>query len=737
MQGIEQEAQMGGMGLNDIYYILFRHKWKIISISAVGVIAAVGLLLFKSKTYRSEAKLYVRYVQDAKLPTGTGDAAQIRSADPSGYNIINSEAEILTSMDLALQVADTVGPEKIVGKGKGAKDRYHAATVIRDNLSIENPSKTDILKVSFQHPDPDVVQTVLDKVLQVYQKKHIEIHRTPEMIDNALARRTDDARAALQATENDLKKLKKQTGFVNLEETKKSTSTQFTHLQQQILDGEAEFAQGAAVITNLQKSMPGKTDEAAAADSQVPPPEIVNEYKMLTQRLDSFRKREEELMAQFSDENVLLKSIRKQIGESEKYRTKLLLDYPKLETVAPVAGRPVEPAVDIEGERARLTALKAKIETLRTQLTNVTAQIAAINEAEPAILELERRQKLEEAQYNYYYSNLQQARFDATMMEGKLANIAVAEAATPPFYDTAKVLKQPMMIVLGSIIGAFALVFFIEFYADQTIRRAVEIETRLRLPLFLTIPDEAELNGKQNGRLQLKAPAEDGTTTVQLNGSLAVAPWDEGHGLRPYCEALRDRLVTYFEVRNLTHKPKLVAVTACGAGAGVTTLAAGLAATLSETGDGNVLLVDMNVQNGAAHPFFKGKPGCALADALEDEKRDDGMVNENLYVASAGRNANGDKLPRILPKRFSQLMPKLKGSDYDYIIFDMPPVSQTSVTARLATYMDMTLLVVESEKTNRDVVKRATALLGESKANVTAILNKTRNYVPRALQQET
>jgi Mrp family chromosome partitioning ATPase len=67
----------------------------------------------------------------------------------------------------------------------------------------------------------------------------------------------------------------------------------------------------------------------------------------------------------------------------------------------------------------------------------------------------------------------------------------------------------------------------------------------------------------------------------------------------------------------------------------------------------------------------------------------------------------------------------------------MPPVSQTSVTARLATYMDMTLLVVESEKTNRDVVKRATALLGESKANVTAILNKTHNYVPRALQQET
>lgn len=112
------------------------------------------------------------------------------------------------------------------------------------------------------------------------------------------------------------------------------------------------------------------------------------------------------------------------------------------------------------------------------------------------------------------------------------------------------------------------------------------------------------------------------------------------------------------------------------------------------------------------------------------------MVGDRLWVASAGRNANGDKLPRILPKRFSQLMPKLKASDYDYIIFDMPPVSQTSVTARLSSYMDMTLLVLESEKTDREVVKRATALLGESKANVTAVLNKTRNYVPKRLHQE-
>ena len=109
-------------------------------------------------------------------------------------------------------------------------------------------------------------------------------------------------------------------------------------------------------------------------------------------------------------------------------------------------------------------------------------------------------------------------------------------------------------------------------------------------------------------------------------------------------------------------------------------------------------------------------------------------MQNNLYVVSD--SSGGDKLPRIMPKRFSSLLPKFKASDYDYIIFDMPPVTQTSVTPRLAGHMDMVLLVVEAEKTDRDIVRRANALLGESKANVIAVLNKARNYVPEKLHQE-
>ena len=112
-----------------------------------------------------------------------------------------------------------------------------------------------------------------------------------------------------------------------------------------------------------------------------------------------------------------------------------------------------------------------------------------------------------------------------------------------------------------------------------------------------------------------------------------LAPWEAGHFIRPYCDAIRDRLGLYFEVKHLTHKPKLVGVAGFSEAAGTSTLAAGLAASLSETNDGKVLLVDINLGPENVHPFFKGKPAYSLNTAL---KPDDTIASasQNLYLAT-------------------------------------------------------------------------------------------------------
>ena len=114
---------------------------------------------------------------------------------------------------------------------------------------------------------------------------------------------------------------------------------------------------------------------------------------------------------------------------------------------------------------------------------------------------------------------------------------------------------------------ALALPFVIELYLDRSLKHPAEVKATLGLPFFLTIP---EMNGK-DGLRALKGekkiallPGKTGEAgDPQTNKHLAV--WERSHGLQPFYETLRDRLMTYFEMINLTHKPKLVAVTSCAA----------------------------------------------------------------------------------------------------------------------------------------------------------------------------
>src|SRR2546429_3629134 len=109
-----------GMALGDIYYILFRHKWKIVVISAFGLLAAILLPLVWHLPYQSEAKLFIRYVLESKSPGQVGaNDSKVKSPDERGENIINTELEILTSLDLAQQVADAIEPRKILAQAAG------------------------------------------------------------------------------------------------------------------------------------------------------------------------------------------------------------------------------------------------------------------------------------------------------------------------------------------------------------------------------------------------------------------------------------------------------------------------------------------------------------------------------------------------------------------------------------------------------------------------------------------
>jgi Mrp family chromosome partitioning ATPase len=376
---------------------------------------------------------------------------------------------------------------------------------------------------------------------------------------------------------------------------------------------------------------------------------------------------------------------------------------------------------------------------LTNRFAEVQADITNVNNAEAKITDLQRKRDLQDQYYRNFLDKLQRDQINDSQGGDKMGNIKLIQAPSPPFKDASKLLKLIKMVLFAGLVGGVGLALVIELYLDRSFKRPVEVEGALGLPLFISIP-KTNLNGISHpthfkllgrGHAERESAPNGENLPVVTN---EMVPLKAVRRLQPFFETLRDRLITYFEIKNLTHKPKLVAVTGCGRGSGVTTVASGLAASLSETGDGNVLLVDMNFEKGAAHHFQHGQLACSLDDALELEKRDGALVQENLYVVA--ENSAVGNVPKILHKRFSALLPKLKASDYDYIIFDMPPVSETSPTPRLARFMDMVVTVVEAENTDRQVAKRATSLLLESNANVGIVMNKSFKYVPRGLQQD-
>ncbi len=746
-----------GLSLGDIYFVLFRRKWTIIAFSMIGFLGALLLYLTRPVMYESEAELFISYVSSSKplSAAGNNNSPDVKPTETYGEGVINTELQILTSLDVAKETAEILKPEKILAKLGGGSDVNLAAAFIQKNLLVENPRRSSIIRIVFKHPDPQLVQPILSQLIESYKAKHARVRKNLGLYDDFLTQQTDLLRTQAKDTDDELRAVRNKAGVISLVETKKELGDQVAKIQQAVLDAQADLAERQATVEQLTKMLntgvsanPGLTNISSnSSNAPALPPEKIQEYKQLAEQLNTLRSTERELLLQYTAESFRVKPVREQINQAEGRKEKLEQNFPGLLVVKTEELKSndstLQPRSDLMTEVTRVAALQAKINALTNQLASITGRQLAVDQAESLITPLQTKKDLEEERYRYYKQKLEQSRIDEALASVKDSNISDVQKPSAP-YRSAWVLGKVLgLIAFGGIALGVGMAFFLELYLDRSVRRPSEVDSKLNLPLLLSIPRTRQqsrtklLNGPSP--LALNAPGEPDTAPHQAleplpsNGS-TPPPWHPAHVLRPFYDALRDRLIAFFEANNLTHKPKLIGVTSCGSGSGVSTVASGLAACLSEIGDGNVLLVDMNLQNGAAHPFYKGKPVCGLDDLLDNGKRDTAMVQENLYVVQ--ESANGSKLPRVLPKRFSSLVPKLKASDYDYIIFDMPAVSQISVTARLSGYMDTVLLVVESEKTDAYAVKKAAEMLTESNAKVNVVLNKTRNYLPKWLHQE-
>ena len=671
MAEIRRETQHpSGMKLGDILFALFKRKRTIIVCAVVGIIAAAAVYFLFPPSYESQAKLLVRYVLERSGvdPAEAAGAAAQSGNQAQADRVIGAETEILTSWDLAIQVAEALGPQRLlpppqdlfshvvqaVGLKRLLPSSGPSATVaeaagsIASGLKVVSDKGSNIILISYKNRNQEIAPLVLQELLSRYFVKHLEVHRSAGAFD-FVAQQTDQVRARLNQAEDALKSLREKTGIASLKEGSAAITTEAAKAQEQLNAAEADLAEQQALVRQ-------KTDSG-----------------------------------------------------SKTWRKK---------------------PTDEKANKAKVAGTQAKIETLKARLSDIQRRTKQLSELAPQIEDLERKKEMDEANYKYFAASLEKARIDEALDPTKMPNISAVQRPSPPGLETKKRDKLALALVGGGVAFGIVLALLRGLVLNQTVGRPLQLETQLHIPLMLSIP-------YRNGHFGLPrngSPANPGALTTGRRRA-KLAPWDADHFIRPYCDAIRDRLGLYFELNHLTHKPKLVGVTSVSEEGGTSTLAAGLAASLSETNDGKVLLVDVNLGPEEVHPFFKGKPAYPLNKAL---KPSDSIASaaDNLYLATVGSPSTGGPAQLGL-KKFFDMMPNMKASDFDYIIFDMPPLDQTSPTWGMAAFMDKLLLVVEAEKNNREGIKRSYGKLIAERNNVAVLVNKSRSYVPKWLDSES
>jgi polysaccharide biosynthesis transport protein len=746
-----------GFNVHDLLYIVFKHKWKIILLSLAGfsVAGAMAYKILREPSYESVAKLMIRYVVErATIDPEAGERMM-------GGGLM-AEWEILTSRDTAIEVAGKVGPEKLMPDAETLPTASEAAGIVLEGLEVESPpGSPNMLYLSYRNSNPQLATEVLGQLIQTYFKRHLQFHRSTEAFSQ-VSKQTDEARSKLRLTEEEINQLKEKSGVLTIEATMKEFEARRRTIRENQLAAESQLAEQIAKVASLEKAPP-KSPKSSAADQSIASTEAdtihatdtpedvetrrarslaLTEFNNLARRLDLLQQRRNELLISRKANDPMVSSLDRQIADVQARGLDIIDQNPDFagKVGANQSNQLIAPVLSIEEEKALQAAYQARLDSIIEQAKGLDAEVTRISALGFQLQDLERRRLLEEDKYQYFQTSLEKARLDETLDPSKMPNISVVQSPTPPSRSIDdKKLKLIVGIAFSGLALGLALAFLIEMVIDRRVSRPIEIQSRLQLPLMLSIPYIRSKDGiskLMGAYTAIDAPVEGGQLILPpVNGRNEMTSGDKAaeHFIAPYVAAIHDRIVFNFQVNNINHKPKLVALTGLSQGAGTSTIAAGLAKALAENRDQKVLLVDLNVSSGAAQVH----PAASLFKALEFSRSDRFRETpKNLYFAGASTRRDSKNPHALAPSALQEIMPHLVASDFDYIVFDMPPMGPTSPTLTMAGFMDKVLLVLDGDNTSREHLSWGYTELEKAKADVSCIFNKARTHAPRWVQGE-
>jgi succinoglycan biosynthesis transport protein ExoP len=712
----------------DILYILFKYKYFLLVFIASALTATIIYSYSFLPRYEASSKILIR-ISGEKTSQSTGITSPSMTIPPVQYDeIINSEIELITGRLIAEQVVRTLGPETFRPQGEkpstlwGRIKSYLKATVsavvdsvdtllsrlglkkklspeeklisaVADGLEANVIKNSNSVRIKFRSPSPELAARVVNTAVDQYMKHRLSIYM-PSNALNFFSSQEDASRIKLQESENKLKKFKEKWDISSIEE-------QRSHLLKLNADIRSEMDKTDIELSMLREKVTGtdallKERAVAFPDNILTNPNKVVESLKL--KLIDLKISRSSLYLKYAKDSPLIRSIDDEIESVERVLK------------AEEAGSAV--SVDIE-------AAEAKRKTLTSLLEKLNGELNQLNDLEFTMRELDRDVQQNERLYRTYAERTEETRIFEAMDMAQITNIRVIEQAFPPLLPvrTLSFLPQRMFnIIMALIVSAFlgiSAVAFLEKF-DYSYKSVDDVEEDLGLPVLGTIPNDTKIR--------------KGTGAASLIGKYSELS-DLSDGLASDFRTLKNNID--FVLTN-EGPVKSVLVAASRQMEGCSYVARNLALILAEEPSLKVLLLDLSfAAPGDDREAPRGLADCVMSGVSCESVTLDTSV-ANVKILPFGK-AECNPLYIIKSDEFTRVLEGVK-KEYSFIIIDAPPLQHYPEATLLASKVDGVLLVIRSEKTNRQVVMDTKKKLEAAHARILGVvMNRKKYYIPGSI----
>lgn len=183
--------------------------------------------------------------------------------------------------------------------------------------------------------------------------------------------------------------------------------------------------------------------------------------------------------------------------------------------------------------------------------------------------------------------------------------------------------------------------------------------------------------------------------------------------------------------------PRIIGITSSLHREGKTTTTVNLSVAFAKDSQKRILLIDADLRKPRVHKLLGVSSPIGLAEVLAGRINDyhDAVQDtriENLSILPCGRiPSNPSEL--LGSARMTELIGHVR-KDFDYVIFDTPPVIALTDAGVLLAQLDGAVLVIQAWRTQRETIIRAQSLLQSAQVKILGfVLSNVEFFIPKYL----